>query len=136
MKLEDCRVGMIVKYGVKDDFIIVAINRVKEDIVIGWKYNDGTTIRKEYANQIFSSFKEIIAKEELYKLTGWWWTECTNLELIKDVEQPRSISRTGFDGCACAYCGNFFPMSTPNQSDGSLKCFSCRSSNRITKLPL
>jgi hypothetical protein len=30
------------------------------------------------------------------------------------------------DGCSCARCGEFFPMAQPNQADGSMRCFLCR----------
>lgn len=35
----------------------------------------------------------------------------------------------GLDGFPCKRCTNFFPMSEPNQPDGTLLCWSCRSSH-------
>lgn len=34
---------------------------------------------------------------------------------------------TVLDGLFCACCNDFFAMAAPNQEDGSLICFSCRS---------
>lgn len=48
------------------------------------------------------------------------------------IIQPRLRARDGMD---CQWCDNFFPMAEANQQDGSLKCYSCRSAGRISKLP-
>lgn len=40
----------------------------------------------------------------------------------------------GPDGLMCGWCGDFYPMAASNQTDGSLKCYSCRSTSKITKL--
>lgn len=44
------------------------------------------------------------------------------------VELPRSSSKKEDkeDGCSCKKCEKFFPMSEPNQEDGTLICYSCR----------
>lgn len=34
----------------------------------------------------------------------------------------------GLDGFPCKKCTNFFPLSSPNQKDGTLICWSCRNS--------
>ena len=34
----------------------------------------------------------------------------------------------GLDGFPCKTCKNFFPLSSPNQKDGTLICWSCRNS--------
>lgn len=48
--------------------------------------------------------------------------------------KPQALTITGPDGLMCGWCGNFYPMASSNQNDGSLKCYSCRSTFKITKL--
>lgn len=38
------------------------------------------------------------------------------------------------DGEVCSYCSEFYPMATPNQPDGTLKCYSCRTTNAMRKM--
>lgn len=36
------------------------------------------------------------------------------------------VTRTGEDGMICNRCKEFFPMAEPNQDDGTMRCYSCR----------
>jgi len=43
------------------------------------------------------------------------------------IEGTRIVSvRSQLDGCLCARCNEFFPMAEPNQEDGTMLCFLCR----------
>jgi len=57
------------------------------------------------------------------------WNNQIFPEIEKPVQKPKY-----YNGLNCAYCTELYPFAVPNQPDGCLKCWSCRSSNVLTKM--
>lgn len=49
----------------------------------------------------------------------------TLVDRLELLLRNRLVNAKG-DGCFCTKCNNFYPMAQPNQSDGTLICYSCR----------
>jgi hypothetical protein len=55
--------------------------------------------------------------------SGLVWTTPTSVESKK--EETKRVKREP-DGCACKKCHEFYQFAEPNQEDGTLICYSCR----------
>lgn len=53
------------------------------------------------------------------------YLDCKGIVITED--KVLKISKSKLDGMFCANCEEFFAMAEPNQPDGTLLCFSCRS---------
>lgn len=52
-----------------------------------------------------------------------------SLSIRTDAVVHSKIAGPGeYDGCQCKKCHNFYPYAEPNQEDGTLVCYSCRTS--------
>jgi len=49
------------------------------------------------------------------------WTMVPDLEPVAKAAKPKDK-----DGCDCKKCKEFYPYAEPNQDDGTLICYSCR----------
>lgn len=45
--------------------------------------------------------------------------------------KKQKIILNGIDGCMCAKCKSFIPYAEPNMEDGTMVCYSCRSSGGV-----
>ena len=53
-----------------------------------------------------------------------FWSEG---EFISPKDAPSSQKKKRDpDGCFCVKCKEFFPYAEPNQTNGTMKCWSCR----------
>lgn len=78
--------------------------------------------------------------EALQKTAGYFtWVVregFCNIDLMSLVDQLEVFlenrrSRKHLDGMYCVCCGNFYEYAEPNQQDGSMKCYTCRSNPYI-----
>lgn len=53
------------------------------------------------------------------------YLDCKGISLSDDRICRAQTSSFG-DGMFCSHCNEFFPMSEPNQPNGTLKCYQCR----------
>lgn len=108
--------------------------RKEQVTVIGYRVNHWSSF-KEYllgwskVNDIASATATTIADlnnliKDYDSYTYRWWVN-DGVKIVKIVSDlsPASLKS---DGHICNGCKDWFPMSEPNQSDGSLICWSCR----------
>lgn len=56
--------------------------------------------------------------EKFYGKHGCW---ISDLNLVSPLNKSKINN-----GCNCKHCGDHYPMAEPNQTDGTLVCWSCR----------
>lgn len=84
-------------------------------IMLGWKANEPHPPDATPRSQI-SSENNYVANQSEYKF---------GKTVKRDLPVAIQIFN-GLDGFPCKKCTNFFPLSAPNQKDGTLICWSCR----------
>lgn len=97
---------------------VIGINKPKygSNIILGWKTNGPHPAGCYERSGAPSSENEYIPDHQEYK----WGKKVTRL-------LPVAVQIfNGLDGFPCKKCTNFFPLSEPNQKDGTLVCWSCR----------
>jgi hypothetical protein len=85
------------------------------DIILGWMTKEESPSNARDRNQP-SLENDYVPNQALYKrgIT------------VKRIMQVAIKIINGLDGFPCKRCTNFFPYALPNQSDGTLICWSCR----------
>lgn len=59
-----------------------------------------------------------------YTSSGWFY----GINIILPPTEKKVLKiKDDRDGCDCVKCKSFYPFAEPNQEDGTLICFSCRS---------
>lgn len=135
MKKEDIKVDTTIKFFNYQDSLnyvgtVLSINF--PNILIGFKRLSLFPTRVFQLDQErIQSFQKnyINSSKEMSKFHYGVWI--LDREILSNLT---SISNSSFDGAVCNFCSTPVPMATANQNDGSFKCYSCRSSNKIKKL--
>jgi len=85
------------------------------DVLLGWRATDKFPANARERAQT-SADNDYVPNQALYKrgLT------------VKRIMPVASKIINGVDGFPCKKCPNFYPYALPNQSDGTLVCWSCR----------
>jgi hypothetical protein len=100
--------------------------KLLEQLVKGWAQNhDSGHVIADYES----------TEEAIHKTSGhftWVVREgIANIDLLSLIDQldfflDSRRNRRYPDGMYCINCGEFYEYAEPNQSDGSLICYSCR----------
>lgn len=97
---------------------VIAIGkpRYTSQIILGWKPDD-TRPTKCYDRAGNGSHEfDYLPSQKEYRF---------GYKVAKSLPVAIQIFN-GLDGFPCKKCTNFFPLSAPNQKDGTLICWSCR----------
>lgn len=86
------------------------------DLIIGWKNNEPHPSGCYDRSGKGSPENDYIDNHQDYK-----WGKKVSRKLLVAIQ-----IFNGLDGFSCKKCTNFFPLSEPNQKDGTLICWSCR----------
>jgi len=85
-------------------------------IILGWKSGEPHPVGCYERTGAGSFENDYIPNHEEYR-----WGKKVTKALTVAVQ-----IFNGLDGFPCKKCKNFFPLSEPNQKDGTLVCWSCR----------
>lgn len=147
MKIAECKIGQIVEYNsycvpgthtrLSDRGTIIALDlcpNQTSDVGVGIITTNNTLqIGEKTATEMKIKFGKNNVHPNAENFQFISWIKSKQLTLVEDIGNKISSS-IAKDGCVCSWCANYFPMAIPNQSDGTLKCYSCRDSNRIGKI--
>ena len=86
-----------------------------KDVLLGWKKQDPRP-KNAMERTNTSSDNDYLPNQSEYR-----YGKTVNRTLPVAVQ-----IFNGLDGFPCKKCTNFFPLSQPNQKDGTLICWSCR----------
>lgn len=130
MNVTDCKLGMLVDstYHKVEGATIIAIDKptVQMDIVLGYHKGFNTPagggIDAHSYDVILQFTKNIISKNEFDKFNLYGWAFSKHLNVVSNIV----IVDKKENGCICFSCKEFYPYAQPNQTNGTLKCYSCR----------
>lgn len=97
---------------------IISINKPAygSDVIFGWKNDEPHPPGCYDRSGKGSPDNDYIPNHQEYK-----WGKKVSRKLLVAIQ-----IFNGLDGFPCKKCTNFFPLSEPNQTDGTLVCWSCR----------
>jgi hypothetical protein len=98
---------------------IIALSNDGTKVLFGWKSREKAPTNSRHRDGIHtsSSYKYHSTQREYdHSLTM-----SSNGVVHSKVREPGEM-----DGCVCNKCHNFYPYAEPNQEDGTLICYSCR----------
>jgi hypothetical protein len=98
---------------------IIAIYSDGSKILFGWKPNESApdNAKSRDGIAISTSYKYIPTQKEYNRSATM---------SVEAVVHSRVPEHGEMDGCVCSKCHNFYPYAEPNQEDGTLICYSCR----------
>lgn len=113
-----------------DDFSFCLDNFKLSDIV--WK------VYKERIRKVDLIMSSVLLEQSLFRRKELYIIDVQPLpsdgklffmradEDNKVADETTTENKPPMDGCTCAKCKQYYPFAEPNQSDGSLICYSCR----------
>lgn len=90
-----------------------------EEVVLGWKPNQTHPANAHQRSGMAINIWQYITDHQDYDYS--YVAHRTTIVQSKIDAIPQK-----YDGHYCTKCGNFYPMAAPNQPDGTLICYSCR----------
>jgi hypothetical protein len=102
--------NVVDRYGYGQDYLVVRIDR-PHNIIYGQHLKGAKTPFVDKLTPTEQNIKRGV------------WKQWTDLPGMPDQAPTKS------EGVACKRCQEFYPYAVANQPDGTLKCWSCRSSS-------